>query len=234
MAAEIGVILLDTDVYRPVGDVGNPDTFGFPVRYIRASGAHPPHVVESAAEGLLDTFVAAGRALASGGARALSTSCGFLSVYQQQIADAVGVTVATSALLQVPLVLRTLPTTARIGVITANAASLSATHLTAAGIGADDQRRLRLIGLEQTAHFYPAVVRGQGRLDPTTARAEVVDAAMTALDDDPAIRAFVFECANLPPYSDAVREATGRPVWDIATMLNWIERGFHSNEPDQR
>jgi hypothetical protein len=223
----IGVILLDADVYRPVGDVGNPDTFIFPVRYVTATGAHAPHVVERSATGLLDTFVTAGRTLVDDGARALSTSCGFLCLYQQNMADALGVTVATSALLQVPLVLRTLPSDARLGVITANAGSLSAAHLTAAGISTDDQQRLTLIGLENTPHFYPAIVNGQGRLAPTTAEAEVVSAATTALDHDPAIRALLLECANLPPYAPAIRAATGLPVWDITTLLTWIEHSMH-------
>ncbi|BCB75279.1 hypothetical protein ACFQ1L_32145 [Phytohabitans flavus] len=134
--SDIGVILLDSDLYRPVGDVGNPDTFAFPVRYHRATGAYAPHVVERGASGLLDIFVAAGRTLVGQGARALSTSCGFLSIYQRQIADATGATVATSALLQAPLLLRMLPSDARLGVVTANAASLSDAHLEAAGVTA--------------------------------------------------------------------------------------------------
>jgi len=33
-------------------------------------------------------------------------------------------------------------------------------------------------------------------------------------------RAFVFECTNLPPYSDAVKKATGLPVFDTVTLIN--------------
>src|SRR5262249_10947158 len=112
---------------------------------------------------------------------------------------------------------------------TANADTLSAAHLTASGIAASDQRRLNLIGLEKTTHFYPTVVGGQGRLDPSRSRDEVATAATTALDRDPAIRAFVLECANLPPSATAIRSATRLPVWDITTMLNWMEQSMHED-----
>jgi len=33
------------------------------------------------------------------------------------------------------------------------------------------------------------------------------------------VRAIVLECTNLPPYADAVRDATGLPVHDITTLV---------------
>jgi hypothetical protein len=38
---------------------------------------------------------------------------------------------------------------------------------------------------------------------------------------EPMIGAFVFECTNLPPGSAAVQKATGLPVFDVITLLNW-------------
>merc|ERR1711918_224367 len=40
--------------------------------------------------------------------------------------------------------------------------------------------------------------------------------------DHPQVRAFLFECTELPPYSDAVRHATGLPVWDSITACDFF------------
>jgi len=46
---------------------------------------------------------------------------------------------------------------------------------------------------------------------------------------DPMVRAFLFECTELPPYSDAVRAATGMPVWDAITACSGFMAGFRDN-----
>jgi hypothetical protein len=233
LAADIGIILLDADISRPVGDIGNAATFGYPVSYQTASGAFPKHVVEREAAGLLDGFVRAGRRLLDRGARAITTSCGFLAVYQHDMATTLDGIVATSALLQIPLVLRMLNPASHVGLITANAAALGQRHLDGSGISAADRDRLTIVGLESTHHFYPVIVEGaRGPLDTARAEDEVVTAARTALTLDPAIAAFVLECSNLPPYAAAIRAATGLPVWDITTMVDWIAHGIAGARPD--
>jgi hypothetical protein len=223
--ADIGIIMLDSDLPRPIGDIGNARTFSFPVLYDVASGATPDLVVDHEATGLLQHFVEAGERLMARGARALTTSCGFLAIYQRELAAALPVPVATSALLQIPLVLRMRGPQERIGVITANATRLTERHLSGVGVDAQARDRLRLIGLEATEHFYPTLVhRANADLDLARAEEEVVTAALEALDEDPSLRAFVLECTNLPPYADAVRAATGLPVWDVITLIESLQR----------
>ena len=36
----------------------------------------------------------------------------------------------------------------------------------------------------------------------------------------------LLECANMPPYAAAVREATGRPVYDAADLVRWFYAGL--------
>ena len=57
-------------------------------------------MVRRRAEGLLEAFVAGGRELVAEGADGLVTNCGFLSLFQADLAAACGVPVATSALMQ--------------------------------------------------------------------------------------------------------------------------------------
>ena len=58
----------------------------------------------NAAAGLLDAFLAAAAELVDDGAEAITTNCGFLSLFQAELAAHVRVPVATSALIQVPWV----------------------------------------------------------------------------------------------------------------------------------
>src|SRR5712664_3432189 len=104
----VGILMLDTRFPRIPGDMGNATTFPFPVRYHRVSGAAPDLVVRRGAEGLLDAFVDAARALEREGVGAITTNCGFLVKFQRQMAAAVHVPVFTSSLLMVPLVHRLL------------------------------------------------------------------------------------------------------------------------------
>jgi len=41
--------------------------------------------------------------------------------------------------------------------------------------------------------------------------------------------AFIMECTELPPYSDAVRAATGLPVWDAITAADFYISAFQDN-----
>lgn len=50
------------------------------------------------------------------------------------------------------------------------------------------------------------------------------------MKDHPKVRAFLFECTELPPYSDAVRHATGLPVFDAVTGCDFFIDGFRDNE----
>ena len=101
-----------------------------------ALGDHLNHrrVVVGKAEGLLPNFIAAAKELAALGADGITTNCGFLSLYQKQLAASVAVPVATSSLMQVPFVERLLPPGKRVGILTVSARSLTADHLRAAGV----------------------------------------------------------------------------------------------------
>src|SRR5271166_6410472 len=92
-------------------------------------GARLGIVVLKAAAGLLDDFLAAAADLVRDGAEAITTNCGFLSLFQTELAAHVRVPVATSALIQVPWVQAMLPPGQRVGIITVSAGSLMPRHL---------------------------------------------------------------------------------------------------------
>jgi hypothetical protein len=100
----IGIITLDTCFPRIPGDVGNATTFDFPVRFKVVAGASPRRVVHEQDPELLRPFIEAAQELEHTGCRAITTTCGFLALFQKDMAASVNVPLFTSSLLQVPVV----------------------------------------------------------------------------------------------------------------------------------
>lgn len=213
----LGLLMLQTRFPRVPGDVGHPASLPFPVRRVVVDGASPARVVRGHDDTLLAPFVDAARALVADGAAAVSTSCGFLARWQPALQAALPVPVWSSSLLQ----LARLPA-GRAGVVTVDAAALTAAHFT--GVGADPATPVA--GLAPGGTLQRTLLEDLPTLDTDAARAEVVDAARRLVQAHPAIAHIVLECTNLPPYADAVRAATGRTVHDITTVLTerWSAR----------
>ena len=80
--------MLEARFPRIPGDMGNGSTWPFPVLFRVVRGASPEKVVLNGATGLLQDFVAAATDLVDLGAEAITTNCGFLSIFQREIAAA--------------------------------------------------------------------------------------------------------------------------------------------------
>jgi hypothetical protein len=100
----IGILMLETYFERFNGDIGNGRTWPFPVQYRIVKGATPDRVTDAAGPNMLDAFKAAADELIAAGVDGITTTCGFLALYQKELAAHCSVPVATSALLQVPMV----------------------------------------------------------------------------------------------------------------------------------
>ena len=100
--AALGILMLDTSFPRIHGDIGNAETWPFPVIYKIVEGATSDKVVRKGAAGLKDDFARAAKEIVAMGADGIGTTCGFLSLFQDDIAAAAGVPVASSSLMQVP------------------------------------------------------------------------------------------------------------------------------------
>lgn len=212
----VGVLMLDTRFPRPPGDIGNPETFnrhGMAVRYRVVAGASPRRIVAEADPAFLVPFTQAAVQLASEGASLITTSCGFLAAYQDVLTRAVPVPVITSSLLQCQNLTRP-------GVVTFDAASLNAGILQAAGVPAGTPVQ----GVAPGSEFHQRILNNDTTLDLAQACKNVVDAAVRLVTAHPRIEHIVLECTNMPPYREAVTQATGRPVHDIETLITrlWV------------
>ena len=201
--------MLDTRFPRVPGDIGNPRSFAMPARHRVVAGASPQRVVRQGDPALLQPFIEAAQQLVDEGARAITTSCGFLIQFQQALQAALPVPVWTSSLLKLPEL--TAP-----GVITVDALSLGAVHLHAAGADAT----VPVVGLAAHCHLQRALLEDLPAIDAAQAEADVVDAAQRLVARWPTVREIVLECTNMPPYAKAVARATRRPVHHIISVLH--------------
>ncbi|MSO73521.1 MAG: aspartate/glutamate racemase family protein [Rhodospirillaceae bacterium] len=222
--ARIGILILETQYPRIPGDPVNAMTWPFPVLYKVVDNASPARVVEQRAAGLLEPFVAAAKELIAMGADGIVGNCGFLVLFQDELAKRLGVPVAMSSLLQVPLVARLLPPGKRVGILTVNKTELSAEHLRAAGIAADTP----VSSTENGREFNRTMYKGGGAptVDVELNEADVLDAGISLVRDHPDVGAIVVECTRMVPYSRALAEATGLPVFDIYNFVTWFHAGL--------
>lgn len=214
----IGILLLDSRAPFIHGDVGNARTYPYPVRFKRIDGLTVERIFAHDMT-FVDRMVDGARELQSEGVRAITGDCGFMAIYQAEVKEAVDIPVFLSSLLQIPIIQATIPNNKRVGIITANASSL--THEVFTQIGVDDSKTV-VSGMEDCPHFKAAALDEIGTLDSDGIRREIVSAARQMIADHPDVRSLLLECSMLPPYGDAVSKATGLPVYDFLTMIDYV------------
>lgn len=216
--ASVGILMLEARFPRIPGDMGHAATFPFPVQYRVVPGASPDRVVLRGADGLLDAFIDAARDLVRHGVDGITTNCGFLSLFQDEIAQAVEVPVLTSSLMQVELANRLLPPGRRAGLLTVSASTLTAQHLSCARV--PDGTPIETT--EGGRHFNAAILGDAQTLDVAAACEDNVAAARRLMAQHRDIGAIVLECTNMTPYAGAIRAATGVPVFTMVSFVTWF------------
>jgi hypothetical protein len=224
--ARVGILMLETRFPRIPGDMGNAETWPFPVLYKVVPGASPRRVVCEKAAGLLDEFLAAADELVRLGADGITTTCGFLSLYQREIAAHVGMPVATSSLMQIPFIERVLPPGKRVGVLTVSAANLTEEHLRAAG--ADPETPV--IGTDAGSEFSRVMINDEERLDVAAAERDILAAGDRLVASHDGIGALLLECTNMVPYARALSQRLRLPVFSIYTFVTWFHSGLVPRE----
>lgn len=220
--ARLGILMLEARFPRIPGDMGNGQTWPFPVLYKVVPGASPERVVTQQAKGLLNAFLDAAAELVALGADGITTTCGFLSLYQADLARHVGVPVASSSLMQVPLIQAVLPPGKRVGILTISARSLTPAHLQAIGVALDTP----VVGTDDGREFSRAILGDEPVLDVAAAEQDILDAGAALVARHPEIGAVLLECTNMAPYARALRDRLLLPVYDIYSFVTWFHAGL--------
>lgn len=210
----LGVLALESYFPKPPGHIKNPSSLPFSVIYEMLDGITVPALLNAPDAAIKAQVIDAAKRLDAKGVRAITGSCGFLALFQKDIAAAVSVPVFVSALIQVPMIHHM--TAAPVGVLTASTPALTPAHLENVGAGGVP---VEIQGLEQTSEFAEVILRNERtKMDLDAVAREVIAAGQALIDRAPDIGGLVLECTDLPPYAHAIQQALSRPVFDLTTL----------------
>jgi len=215
-----GILCLESYYSKLPGHIKNASTFEFPVRYKIVKGATPERIIELADMSLLEPFIEAARELEKEGIEAITTSCGFLCLFQKEIAEAVNIPVFTSSLIQVPMLSKMLGKHRKVGIITASKSLLTSKHFTAAGI---DPSSVRVVGMDGKEEFNKIIIKRKTTvLNVDKLRDEVLAIVKELIEGPDDLGAIVLECTDLSPFIDDIRAITRLPIFDIVTLTKMV------------
>jgi hypothetical protein len=224
----VGILQLPANIPMLPGDMGNPTTFNFPVLYEEIEEIDPfwvlatePHPV------VLKKCIAACKRLAMQGVRTIIGNCGFFANYQPEVSKSLdpGVQFFNGSLMQVPMLLNSVGSNKKVGILTANAELLiPSPALKNCGVSDKDMSRVVIYGNEKGKQM-KKITGETGRFNPKALEEELVDLAVKMIKKHPDIGAVVLECTEFPPYAHAIQNAIRRNVWDFVTMTNFMHAG---------
>lgn len=215
----IGILLMDDT--RPIvpGDIAHAASFNFPVLYKVVRDLTPQNCLNSKKK-LTSAIIDAALRLEEQGVRAITSDCSLMLTQQEIVRSAVKVAVCLSPVMLLPLVSRSLDRSRAICLMGSRAKAFDAdllrkthTHVPNKIIHAD---------LTNAPEFIGAISGNNATINTEQASTEIVRAALDICKQVPTLGAFVFEDSALPPYADAVRRATGLPVYDAHSMINYL------------
>ena len=221
MKYEIGILMLNTSFHRPIGDIGNPGTYSFPVAFEVVDQATIQRVVKDGDFSLIEPFIQGAKVLQNKNVKAITTSCGFLALFQKEIQRELSVPFYSSSLIQIPMA--NILTGGTVGVITARKASLTYKHLQ--GVNAH-KTPIVIEGMDNMPAFSSAIIDETGPLNMDAVALEMKQVTLRLLESNPRITAIVLECTNMPPYRNAIKEVTNLPIFDINTLTNYALSSF--------
>jgi len=226
--ATVGILQLPANIPMLPGDVGNPTTFDFPVVYELIEEIDPfwvlaadPHPV------VMKKVIAACKRLTMQGVTTIIGNCGFFANYQPEVAASLdpGVQFFPSSLNQVPMLLTSVGSNKKVGILTASKKLLMPSPaLKNVGVTNEDMKRIVVYGNEDGKEMLK-VTGETGRFNPKKLEKELVDLTKKMMKEHPDVGAIVLECTEFPPYAHAIQEAARRNVWDFVTMAEFMHAG---------
>lgn len=214
----LGIVRLDYNYPPAAGDIDHPGSYNYDILFRCVPGL----TFEMAQSGMMTyqvqrEFADAIKWLESKGVAGITGDCGFMMAFQPFARDVATVPVFMSSMVQSPMISVAYDKYDKVLILTANSKTLLPQKnvlLSECGFDVDDDRFV-IEGCQDVPGF-DAVARGD-RVDVEYVTPGIVKKVTTLLANQPQIRAILLECTELPPYSDALRKATGLPVWDAIT-----------------
>jgi Asp/Glu/hydantoin racemase len=162
------------------------------------------------------------------GVRAIVCGCGLTGSIQPMLQSVVDIPVYSSSMLFVPELVASLPAGKRLGILTVGESFLRA-HNNALfrECGIDESAMpLAVAGMYESDQVDKWSTMASDDFDPAVVEDALVTVAKKLVAEHPDIGMLLFECTDMPPYADAVRQATGLPVFDPVDMVKRVNAKF--------
>ena len=211
----IGIIAIDLVYPKLPGNVVNATTFDFPVLYEKVN--FDIQKLFNAESEIEEIIVNAAKRLEADGVRAIIGACGYFANFQTQVAQAVDIPVFLSSLCQLPIIKLGLKPSKKTLVLCADGASFTQELLDNVNGKMEDCVVLDIGDLES---FAP-IKKGTLELDNAQLTSDLVRVTQERLAQNEEIGAILLECSDLPPYACDIQRATGLPVFDFISMIEW-------------
>lgn len=216
----IGILVLNARYPLMPGNMAHAASFDFPVRYKVVD--LPTGWWQDLSEEKYQTFIRAAKELAAEGVRAITTGCGLFVVWQKRATEELNIPILTSPLLMAPMISKMIGRQKKIGIITAAGKRFNEPQfLEASGI---DENTPFLIGELDTCSEFMDCIRYQRKIEMDTNRfqQQVVQIAKDMTVKEPEIGAILLECSDIPPFTAAISQETGLPVFDFIALTNML------------
>lgn len=218
---DIGVMMLDSHFPRIIGDVGNAKSWNYPVLFKMVENKTPTKVVLELTKSDIQPFIDAAKYLEAQGVSAITTSCGFLALFQQELADEINVPVFTSSLIMLPMISNMIGKKKKVLVLTANSDTLSLKHIDSVCDNLDS-RTYDIVGTQHKKTFTHFTVQDWDFVDIDDCQRDILDTIDDAMKKCDSYGAILLECTNMPPYSNVIRERYNLPVFDFFSLANFV------------
>lgn len=218
----VGILTLDTRHTLVRGNVQHAASFDFPVTYAVVRDV-PLEALMRGDDAALEPITCAVRELERQGVAIIVGACGSFGHYQRAVAASARVPVCLSILVQAPFVLSLLPASQSLGIVFARVSAF--TTRVQAECGIVDTRRIVPIGADALAAFAP-ILDADLALDSTRLEHDLVAMLQAEQVRHAHIGAWLLQCSDLPPYSNAIGRATGLPVFDMVRLVGHLEGAF--------
>jgi len=226
----LGVVRLDYNYPPAKGDIDCPGSYSYDVLFRMVPGL----TFEMAQSGKMThevekDFRLAINWLEAKGVSGITGDCGFMMAFQPIARQIANVPVFMSSMCQCPLISVAFDKYDKVLILTANGNTLKPQKdclLNSCGFDVDELRFV-IYGCQNVPGF-DAVAKGE-KVDVEFVTPGIVKLTKEVIRKEPCIRAVLLECTELPPYADALREATGLPVFDAITCADFFISAFKDN-----
>jgi len=214
----LGILLMNRVKPRLPGDVGNALTFPFPVQYSVIESAFGDRARRGSKE-ILNEVITKAQELERAGVKAITSSCGYLIRFQEDIQRSVSIPVFMSSLLQIPLITKVIGRQKRILIVVADSECVDDQFLRTACL---DGVAYRLLGLNSGFEFKRYVIDDAIEIYPDNIAREIESSISKTVCEDSSIGAILLECAQFPPFAKGIQEKVNLPVFDLISLCRMM------------